>query len=213
MTSGKWKLKRAKTLSERELDLLFKAAKTDGHRSYVMVLLAYNGALSVSELVHLRVRDIDVVRRVIFIRPAKAAEAEPIEYPFEMAVLNEVLGYIYGAGLNGGEFVFPGRTRRSCTVSYIPCKGGHISKREVQGIFARLAEQAGISRKGRGIHTLKHARLSEVGEKTNNPSVVKEAGRHKSDVMGHAYVPKANGQTTLEPQGLRQLIRKIGSRL
>ncbi len=68
------------------------------------------------------------------------------------------------------------------------CPGGHITKRYLQEVFRDVLEEAGIYVPGRGIHSLKHSRLTEVAMKTKDPYLVKELGRHASISMSDHYV-------------------------
>jgi integrase len=226
--TGNWKLSNHKNLNEGEITKLFKVAFKDGVRTYIMFVLAYNGALSVSELIHVRIEDFDFKNWRLSILPVKKAGRrriklngkirmvdrklpEPIDYPMPMTVMVMIQEYIVAGELPKEGYLFPGRTKKSCKVVKLKCKGGHISKREVQGIFAKIAEMAKITKKGRGIHSLKHARLSEVGEKTRDPYIVKQIGRHESISMGFAYIQGGTDRITTD-QGtqLKKIVDQLG---
>lgn len=211
MAPGNWKLSSSKSLNHAQLDRLFEHARKDGQRTYMMVLLAYNAAMAVSELIHLRVGDFDWERGCVSILPVKKAKIKRVRYPMPEIVLREVRSYIEAQDLKSSDYLFPGRTRKSCLVARLNCKGGHISKREVQGLFAKVVKEAGLKRKGRGIHSLKHSRLSEVAAKTKNPHTVKEAGRHQSVTMGQAYMKGEFAENAETP--LAETIRVIGGRI
>jgi integrase len=127
-----------------------------------MMLLAYEGALRVSELIHIRVKDIDFRDGVIALMPSRRRSKERPPLKVGRNVLDAVKAYISEMNLPTEAFLFPGRTKKSCALVSFKCAGGHISKREVQFIFDRFARAAGIKRRGRGIQYLKNARLAAI---------------------------------------------------
>ncbi len=209
MAKGSWSLDGKKNLDKEELNGLFVAARKDGLRTHLMVALAYNGAFLVSELIHLRVDSFSFRKGTISFIPLRKAGRrrvrmngrirvvsrnlpDPVEYPLPKNVLTAVRKYVDTMGLSSKSFLFPGRTRKSCKLVKFKCPGGHISKREVQGIFDRIAKAAGVKLPGRGIQALKHTRLTEVARKTGDPDIVSEIGHHNSSVMGNHYVRYTN---------------------
>jgi len=199
-----WKMTAAKNLKPAELDRLFEAAKKYDRRVHLMVMVTYNGAFMVSELIHLKVKHFDFAGSKVSVIPLKKAGRrrmkttdgvkmvdralpEPIIYPMPKNVIAVVEKYVRENELTPESFLFPGKSK-SCAVVKLECPGGHISKRMVQWIFDRLSEEAKIKIPGRGIQSLKHSRLVEVAGKTNDPQLVRELGRHNSPLMGEEYV-------------------------
>lgn len=168
---------------------LLSLARKEGSRTHLMILLAYEGALRVSELIHIRVRDVDFKGGMISLVPLRRRKT-PSQWQVEPNVLDPVEAYIAEMSLPTEAFLFPGRTKKSCTVVSFRCTGGHISKREVQLIFDRVARAAGLKKRGRGIQYLKHARLMAVAEKTNDPGMIQKIGRYGSPVMSARYIEK-----------------------
>jgi integrase len=215
-----WKLKEAKNLREEECILLFDAARKDSPRAHLMIALSYNACLRVSELVHIRVSDfmweaskLSIIplkkagKRKVRARDGKIYTVErdlpnPVEYPMPQVIMDMAFDYIQDHQLKGDEYLFPGRAN-SCKIVKYNCPGGHITKRQVQYIFDRVAGAAGIKIKGRGIHSLKHARLTEVASKTKDPYLVKELGRHSSVTMSDIYVQYSNVQEKVNEIGGR----------
>jgi len=198
-----WHLKDQKNLRPEEIERLFATAKKYGRRIYLMVIVAYNGAFRVSELIHLKVKDWNFPTSKVFVIPLKKAGRrrirspngeirvidralpDPIEYPMPRNISSAVEKYVRENELPKDSFLFPGRSK-SCNVVKLKCPGGHISKRMVQWIFDRLAVECHIKIPGRGIHCLKHARLTEVAAKTHDPYFVRDIGRHSSiSISGH----------------------------
>jgi len=190
-SSNGWKLSEAKSLDKGELDRIFLAARKDDRRSHIMIMLAYNGALSVSELIHIKVDSFNFGKRTVIVIPIKkipGGPKEPVDYPLPSNVIVTIQKYVTEQDLKKRSYLFPGRAKKSCMVVGLDCPGGHISKREVQGIFDRICQAANLKLPGRGIHTLRHARLIEVAEKTRDPWVVRQAGRFQSIAMSGHYM-------------------------
>jgi len=206
-----WTLKDAKNPSEAEIEKLFDAARKAGPYEQMICSLAYNGALRVSELIHIRVKDFNFTTGRMSMIPLKKAGKrrikqsdgtyktvdnplpDPVEYNLPMNVMQLTKDYIKRNRLKDEDWLFPGYVRpNGCHIMKLECPGGHVCKRKVQAIFSRLLVKAGIGVPGRGIHSLKHGRLTEVARKTKDPYLVKEMGRHSSIVMSDHYVRYAN---------------------
>jgi integrase/recombinase XerD len=135
-------------LSARELERLFQAAITD--RDRVLLMAAYGGGLRVSEVVRLKVSDIQSDRMMIRVEQGKGRQDRYTILPKRL--LTELRGYwrVY----RPGELFFPGRDLER-----------PLSRRTAQRIYMLATQRANISRGG-GIHTLRHCfatHLLEVG--------------------------------------------------
>lgn len=214
-----WVLTDAKNMRPEELEKLFSAAKKKGKAAHLMIVLAYNGALRVSELVHLKVSDFNWATGKVTMVPTKKAGLKrvkqsdgttktidkplpkPVEYPLPSNIMEMARKYIKDMRLTEG-YLFPGSAGAgSCFVVKYECQGGHMAKRSIQKIFDAVAIAAGIKVPGRGIHSLKHSRLTEVAEKTKDPYLVKEVGRHSSVAMSDKYVKYVEFQKEIEKIG------------
>lgn len=193
------------------------SARASSLRDYALVGLCYNAALRVCELIHLKVSDFDFEDGFVDIIPAKRTHTEtickngrtlvsqrplprPIHYPLPWSVVRLTQRWIAHQHLSSEDWLFPG-TSSSCLVIGANCAGGHISKREVQRIYHRLAGASGIDRSGRGIHSLKHSRLIEFAQKSRDPWFVRDAGRLASVVTSDVYVRHVTMQETIEAIG------------
>ena len=217
---GNWSLKDAKNLDEADLAKIFKEAKRLGDLAYMVIVLAYNGALRVSELVHIRVSHFNWGTGKLTMIPLKKAgqkrkkmpdgtvvtvekELPPaIEYPLPGSVMAAAKEYIRKEGLGKDAWLFPGFTRPGgCHIVKLDCPGGHLSKRKMQLVFDEIAVAAKVKMPGRGIHSLKHGRLTEVAQKTKDPYFVKEVGRHSSVALSDHYVKYVNLKAKIEEIG------------
>lgn len=217
-----WKLTDAKNPREEELQRIFGEAKKDSPRTHLMIVLAYNGAMRVGELIHLKVSDFNFPAGMALILPLKKAGKKrvkgqdgkvrivdrplpkKVEYPMPAAIMELVSKYIKSERLKPESWLFPGLCAKSCNVLKLECLGGHITKRAVQKIFDRVCRAAEAKVPGRGIHSLKHGRLTEVAKKSKDPFLVKEAGRHSSVALSDKYVKYIDFQ---------EQMRQIGGRL
>lgn len=196
-----------KMLSDIEVQKLLNAAKKHSALGHALVSTAYNGAFRVCELTHLKVSDFDFSFNKVSVIPAKKARLigkdlpAAIDYPMPENSMRCVESWIHDQKLSHGDWLFRGNVR-CCQVVKYPCPGNHLSTREAQRIFDEILLKVGIKVPGRGIHVLKHARLTELAGKTHDPWFVKAAGRHESISMSDVYVHYSD---------LSNRIRAIGS--
>jgi len=208
MSDG-WKLNPRKMLSDEELALFFVAVRKCGARVHLMMLLTFHGALKVSELIHLRVNDVHSEDKKLSVIPSKKSRiwrskrndgqliVEDVELPPAVAipipqiVIDIAFDYVLAEKLAPKGYLFPGRTK-TCPVIGRKCKGGHISKRDVQYIFSQIVTDISVQRKGLGIQSLRHARLTKVAKRTKDAHLVREIGRHASVGMSRHYVEFVN---------------------
>lgn len=177
-----------------DLRKLLEAAEKEGRREHLMILVSYSGALRVSELIHVRVRDFDFEAGEVRTIPLRKRSRNRASSKLDSEAVLMVRAYIGDQGLSRDSYLFPGRTRKSCHIVAFPdCSGGHISKREVQLIFDRIAGAAGVKKLGRGIQALKHAKLLQVARDTKDPKAVKETGKYSSYSMSVKYISEAEG--------------------
>jgi len=177
-----------------DLQKLLEASEKEGPREHLMIVVSYGGALRVSELIHLRVRDFDFESGEIKTIPLRKRSRNRASSTLDLEIIVKVKAYVEAGKLSKDSYLFPGRTKKSCHIVAFPdCSGGHISKREVQLLFDRVAEAAGIKKLGRGIQALKHAKLLDVARKTMDPKVIKEMGKYSTYSMSIKYISEAEG--------------------
>jgi integrase/recombinase XerD len=126
-------------LSRTEVQLILSHCRNSKH--YAMLATCYGAGLRVSELVHLRVRDIDSDREVLHIRQGKGAKDREL-------ILTAGLLYLlrcYWQQYRPYDPLFYGRELRS-----------HVSIATAQKSYTRAKRSAGIDKQG-GIHSLRHA--------------------------------------------------------
>ena len=125
-------------LSRQELERLFVSTMNRKHR--VMLMTAYGAGLRVSELVRMKVSDIDSQRMVIRVEQGKGNKDR---YTIlSQRLLTELRDYwkIY----RPPTWLFPSKDQNQ-----------HVCRETAQRIYYECKERAGIT-KGRGIHMLRH---------------------------------------------------------
>jgi len=125
-------------LSGEEIVRLFEAAENPKHRA--MLMTAYAAGLRVSELIRLRVADIDSSRMMIRVRSGKR---EKDRYTILSRRLLEELR-AYWRISHPAHWLFPGAP-----------PGRPISRSTAGKIYRQARDRAGIRKRG-GIHTLRH---------------------------------------------------------
>jgi len=125
-------------LSAEEVQCLFAAAGCLKHR--VLLMTAYAGGLRVSELVRLRVKDIDSSRMMLRVC---AGKGEKDRYTILSRRLLEELR-AYWRVYRPADWLFPGATA-----------GRPIGRVTASRVYRAAKEKAGITKRG-GIHTLRH---------------------------------------------------------
>jgi len=142
--------KRPKTLpsvlAPQEVLRLIEAAATPRDRLFVQV--AYGCGLRLSELVHLRVADIDSARMVIHVRLGKGAKDRLV--PLSKRLLQELRDYwrLYRPSV----WLFPGHKPSQ------PISSGNMQRR-----FGRLVKQVGLTKQC-SLHTLRHSYATHLLE-------------------------------------------------
>jgi integrase/recombinase XerD len=164
-----WKIPRPKRpmllprlLNERELASLFNALSNKKHKA--MLFTAYSAGLRVSEIVNLRISDIDSSRMQIFVRRAKGKKDRYVN--LSPVLLDILRSYIRESHPKPREYLFEsGQT------------GGAYPARTVQQIFGIARKKAGI-KKEVGIHSLRHSFATHLLDKGTDIRYIK-------DLLGH----------------------------
>lgn len=151
-----------KLLNEEEIRKLFNALKNKKHKA--MLFTAYSAGLRVSEIVNLKIADIDSKRMQIFIDRGKGKKDRYVNLSL---VLLDIL--------------------RNYVKSYKPAPRVHLFESEqtlqaypvrtVQQIFSNAKQKAGI-KKDVGIHSLRHSFATHLLDKGTDIKYIK-------DLLGH----------------------------
>lgn len=153
-------LKMPGVFSREEIAAILKSVINIKHKT--MLALCYSSGLRNSEILRLRISDVDLVKMALNIRAEKAKKDRIVPLsPTAGSYLRE-----YCESYQPKEFLFEGNGA-----------GGAYSSRSLQNMFMAAKEKAGISRPG-SIHTLRHSYAAHLLEKGVDINYV-----HK--ILGH----------------------------
>jgi site-specific recombinase XerD len=156
-------------LSRDEVHRLLEAVDNLKHKALLM--LVYSAGLRVSEVVRLKVEDIDRGRGLIRIRGGKGRKDR---YSVLSRVAQRVLE-AYQRTYQPDEWLFPGAK-----------PGKHLSTRTVEKVFEQARRRAGIG-KPATVHTLRHSFATHLLEDGVDLRYIQELLGHKSTKTTEIY--------------------------
>lgn len=151
-----------KVLNEDELARLFNALPNRKHKA--ILFTAYSAGLRVSEVVNLKISDIDSGRMQIHVRGAKGKKDRMVN--LSVLLLDILREYIKTYRPAPKEYLFESEQT-----------GMAYPVRTVQEIFGKARRMAGISKEV-GIHSLRHSFATHLLEKGTDIRYIK-------DILGH----------------------------
>ena len=151
-----------KLLNETELKKLFNALANKKHKA--MLFTAYSSGLRVSELVNLKIADIDSKRMQIFVRQSKGKKDRYVN--LSPLVLDILRKYLQEYKPVPKVYLFESEQTHTA-----------YPTRTVQQIFSNAKHKAGI-RKEVGIHSLRHSFATHLLDKGTDIKYIK-------DLLGH----------------------------
>ena len=151
-----------KVLNEDELGRLFAALENKKHKA--MLFTAYSAGLRVSEVVNLKIQDIDSERMQMFIQRAKGKKDRYVN--LSPVLLDILRNYIKIYKPKPTIYLF--ESEQSFTA---------YPTRTIQQIFTNAKQKAGII-KEIGIHSLRHSFATHLLEKGTDIKYIK-------DILGH----------------------------
>ena len=155
-------------LSEQEVGEILKATENIKHKAILM--LAYSAGLRLSEIVNVRIKDIDSNRMQIRIVQAKGKKDR---YSLLSVKLLEILRE-YFIQYKPIEYLFEGAV------------GSVYSARSIQSIMQDSAQKAGIKKKV-GVHTLRHSFATHLLENGTDLRYIQSLLGHESSKTTEIY--------------------------
>jgi len=140
---------------------MLKACENLKHKT--MLCLSYACGLRVSEIVNMKIRDIDSKRMVITIRQSKGRKDRQVMLSEKLLILLREYYKQYKPVL----WLFEGQF------------GGEYSIRSVQKVLERVKEKSGVKKKG-SIHALRHSFATHLLEGGTDLISIKELLGHSS---------------------------------
>ena len=164
-----------KVISKKEISKLF--AQVDNLKHLVMLKLCYGMGLRVSEIVNLKVSNIDSSRMAVHIEAAKGKKDRYVTLP--SSILEELR--IYYSNYRPKVYLFEGQY------------GGQYSIRSVQAVFKTAMRKAKIN-KSVGIHGLRHSYATHLLECGTDMIFIQKLLGHKDIKTTEIYAKVSNRQ-------------------
>jgi site-specific recombinase XerD len=164
-----------KVISKKEIAKLF--VQVDNLKHLVMLKLCYGMGLRVSEIVNLKVSNIDSSRMAVHIEAAKGKKDRYVTLP--SSILEELR--IYYSNYRPKVYLFEGRY------------GGQYSIRSVQAVFKTAMRKAKIN-KTVGIHGLRHSYATHLLESGTDMLFIQKLLGHKDIKTTEIYAKVSNRQ-------------------
>lgn len=156
-------------LSQEEVSRILSSVTNIKHR--LILMLVYSSGLRVSEVVKLKLEDIDVERKLVHIKGAKGRKDR---YTILSDTAMENLR-IYMSANKPEKWLFPGKKDNT-----------HLTTRSVEKIFEDAVRRAGI-RKEVSVHSLRHSFATHLLESGIDLRYIQELLGHKSSKTTEIY--------------------------
>lgn len=151
-----------KLLNETELSKLFNAIQNKKHKA--ILFTAYSAGLRVSEVVNLKLRDVDSSRMQLFVQRSKGKKDRYVGLsPVLLDILRQ---YVKFYKPTPKIYLFESEQT-----------GSHYPTRTIQQIFSLAKQKAGIH-KSVGVHSLRHSFATHLLDKGTDIKYIK-------DILGH----------------------------
>jgi site-specific recombinase XerD len=158
-------------LNEDEVIRIFKSVNNLKHRT--MLMLSYASGLRVSELVRLRIEDIDGTRGLIHIRDAKGRKDRYTVFPESLR--EQLLTYWKTYKLGTSGWLFPS-----------DMSSKHLAARSIQAVLKRAVHSSGIT-KPVSMHTLRHSFATHLLEHGTDLRYIQALLGHRSVKTTEVY--------------------------
>lgn len=168
-----------KVISQKDIKKMFDLTTNIKHR--VALQLVYGMGLRVSEIVNLKISDIDSSRKMVLIESAKGKKDRYV--PLPESILDELRKYCIE--YKPTKYLFEGGT------------GGQYTIRAAQAVFKQAMNRAKIN-KPIGIHGLRHSYATHLLEAGTDTSFIKE-------LLGHSEIKTTMIYTHVSNQNIAQV--------
>lgn len=160
-------------LSRDEVRRIIESIKNPKH--HLMLALAYGGGLRVSEVINLRIRDIDLSELTIHIKQAKGKKDRLTVFPEKLKV--DIAALI--ALRDPSDFIF------------ISERGGKLTERTAQAIFEKALKATSVPKRAT-FHSLRHSFATHLLENGVDVRYVQELLGHKNIRTTQIYTHVTN---------------------
>lgn len=166
-------------LSRNEIDQIITSIPNSKHK--LMISLAYGAGLRVSELVKLKIMDVDLEELTIHIKEVKGKKDRITVFPEK---LKEAVAYLF-SGKTANDHLFESN------------RGGGLTTTSIQKVFQRALENSGI-KKDATFHSLRHSFATHLLE--NGVDV-----RYVQKLLGHANIRTTQIYTQVTNPSLKKI--------
>ncbi|MBU0707722.1 tyrosine-type recombinase/integrase, partial [Patescibacteria group bacterium] len=166
-------------LSREELKEIIGSITNQKHK--LMIALAYGAGLRVSEVINLRVGDIDIRELTIHIKKSKGRKDRLSVFPERL--IADIQKFL--SGKESDDFIF------------INGHGGGLTARSAQKIFDHALAKSGIMKKAT-FHSLRHSFATHLLE--NGVDI-----RYVQELLGHNNIRTTQRYTQVTNPGLRKI--------
>ena len=178
-------------LSRSEIECILRSTENTKHR--LLLALAYGAGLRVSEVVALRVSDIDLQELTIHLRQAKGRKDRITIFPERLrAGIQKLIAgkTCLPAGRDKNDFVFASE------------RGGKLTTRTAQKVFENSLKRAGI-KKDATFHSLRHSFATHLLE--NGVDI-----RYVQELLGHQNIRTTQRYTQVTNPKLKNIKSPLG---
>jgi len=170
---------------ETEIVALFKACGNIKHKAILM--LAYAGGLRISELINLKMKDIDRKRMVLTLRQAKGKKDRQVMLSPLLLIMFEK--YFEVQKVKPKVWLFEG------------LNGAQYSVRSIGKIMDKAKLKAAITKKG-NIHALRHSFATHLLESGTDLIIIKE-------LLGHSSVTTTTKYTHVSKKTISKIVSPL----
>lgn len=175
-------------LDQKEMELILDTI--DNLKDRAMYELAYSTGLRVSEIINLKIKDIDFENRLIRINRGKFSK-DRIE-PVTKVSMSFLRKYLRGRLRKKEEYMFPGR-------------GGKTGKATVNRNFQKWCKEAGIKKKNLCAHSIRHTVATHLLQQGLDLRYVQE-------LLGHESIQTTVRYTHMMYENLKRIYRSYHPR-
>lgn len=175
-------VKNVTVFSENEVTRIINAITNIKHKA--MLMIGYAAGLRISEIINLKIKDIDSERMMLHIRNAKGKKDREV-------ILSETLLTVlrdYYRLYQPKQFLFEGQT------------GAAYSTRSLQKIIADAKKKGGVTKEG-SIHALRHSFATHLMEGGTNLSIIQKLLGHNDikTTLRYTHVSRATLGKVISP--------------
>ena len=167
-------------LSKQEIYRLLGVMKNPKHK--LILAFMYSSGLRVGEVVKVKVKDIDLEQKIIWVRQGKGRKDR-------QSIISEKLIYVLGKLIkfkNAGDYLFVGQK-----------SGSYLSARSVEKIFSQALGNSGIKKQAT-CHSLRHSFATHLLE--DGVDI-----RYIQQLLGHKQISTTEIYTKVSGRKLREI--------